>query len=109
LLPPFDTSIYGLDGASDGFLNEIRGEVGFHAEFPVERVPCSCVGRYTFCVRDVRPTEICSTVGAVKELLSRFVEILMSLVGNDKFDGRSTPDLHVSDLGLTVLIHSGVG
>jgi hypothetical protein len=87
-------------------LNEVRGEVSLLAEFLIERIPCSCVGRDALCVRNVRPTELGSTVGAVKELASGFVEIIPSLVGNDKLDRRGTADLHISDVSPTVLKYS---
>jgi hypothetical protein len=45
----------------------------------------------------------------VKELASRFVEVVAVLIGNDEFDRRSSTHLHVSDYYPTVLIYSGVG
>lgn len=108
VLPPFDASFDGLDGASDGFLNEVRGEVGFVAEFVVECVSRGRVGRDTLSVGFVGSTELGGTVGAVKELPSGFVEVIASFIGNDEFDGCSTPDLHISDEGSTVNRDMGV-
>ena len=105
---PFDTPLDRVDSALDGLLNEIRSEVGFLTVFRVEHVPCSCVGRDTLCVREVRPTELGSTVGTVKELLGGFVEILTSLVGDDELDSCGTPDLNISEGYLTVIKWSGV-
>jgi hypothetical protein len=87
-----------LHSAADSFLNEVGSEIGFLAEFIVERVSCSCVGCDALGVGVVRPTVLCSTVGAVKELSGGFVEVVAALVGNGEFDRCSTPDLYVSDV-----------
>jgi hypothetical protein len=42
----------------------------------------------------------------MKELPSGFVEVVAALIGNDEFDRRGTPDVHISDLSLTVLKYS---
>jgi hypothetical protein len=97
LLPPFDTSSDGLNSAADGLLNEVRGKFGFLAELVVQSVPCSRVGRDTLSVGVVGPTELSSTVGTMKELPRRFVEVIAALVGNDEFDRCGTPDPHISD------------
>jgi len=87
-----------LDSAADGFLNEVRGEFGFLTELIVQSVSCGCVGRDTLTVGVIGPTELGSTVSAVKELASGFVEVVAALVGNDQFDGYGTSDLHISDV-----------
>jgi len=87
-----------LDSAADGFLNEVRGEFGFLTELIVQSVSCGCVGRDTLTVGVIGPTELGSTVSAVKELASGFVEVVAALVGNDQFDGCGTSDLHISDV-----------
>jgi len=97
VFPPFDAPFDSLNGASDSFLNEVRGKFGFVAEVLVESVSCSCVGRDAFGVGVVGPTELSSTVGAVKELPGRFVEVVAVLVGNDEFDWGGTPDLNILD------------
>jgi hypothetical protein len=108
LFPPFDASFDGLDSAADGFLDEVRSKACFVAEFVVESLSCSRISRDIFGVGVVGPAELSGTVGTVKELSSRFVEVVAALVGNDKFDGRGTSDLHISDVYPTILKYSGV-
>jgi len=98
-----------MHGASDSFLDEVRSEVGFVAEFIVESVPSGRVDCDTLSVGAVRPTELGSAVGAVKELPGGFVEVVAALVRNNEFDRCGTPDLHISDLSLRVLKRLGVG
>ena len=79
-------------------MNEVGSESGFLTEFIVERVPCGRVGRDALGVGVVGPTELGSTVSAVKELPGGVVEVVTAFVGNDEFDGCGTSDLHISDV-----------
>ena len=79
-------------------MDEIRGKFGFLAEFIVERVSCGRVGRDALGIGVAGPTELSSTVSAVKELPGGFVEVVAVLVGDDEFDRCGTSDPHISDL-----------
>jgi hypothetical protein len=92
-----------LDRASDGFLNENRGEVGFLAAVVVERAACGRVGPNTLRVRVVGSTEFDGTVGTVKKLPGGFAKIVALLVANNESDGRSSPDPHISETVPTIL------
>jgi hypothetical protein len=59
-----------LDGTSDGFLDEVRGEFSFLSQFLIERIPCGRVRRNAVRVGALVPTELGGTVRTVKELAS---------------------------------------
>ena len=73
-------------------MDEVRGKFGFLTELVVQSVSCGCVGRDTFSVRVVGPTELSSTVSTVKELPGGVVEVVAALDGNDEFERCGTTD-----------------
>ena len=96
-----------MDGTPNGFLDEVCRQVGFLAESVVQRISGCHVRGDAVLVVGVVPAVVTGFVRTVEELLGSFVEVVVILVGNDKFDRYGSPDLHISDVVLTVLISLG--
>ena len=85
-----------------------RFAVSFLAETVVQRISGLHVRGDTVFVVGVVPAVVTGFVRAVQELLGGFVEVVVVLVGNNEFDRRGAPALHISGVVSTVLNNSGV-
>jgi len=85
-------------------------QIGFLAELVIQRISCFEVRGDAVLVVDVVPTSTVVTgfVRTVEELVGSFVEVVVGLVGNDKFDRCGSPDLYISGAVLTVISSLGV-
>ncbi len=80
-----DATCDGFDGATDAFLDEVGGEVGFLSQLVVQGVFCFRLAGDAVVV--VAPRPLAGAVGAVQELLLGLMEVATTLFGYVEFDG----------------------
>lgn len=98
LLPAVNAAFDGMNSSSDCLLDGIRRQIGFLVESVVERTSGFRVRRDAVFVVSVVPTIVAGFVRAVEELLGGFVEVVVVLVGDGKFNRCGASDLHISDV-----------